>query len=267
MDSEVPVAKRGILLLPTRAIVRPPGTSYAEALTRRVPPPPVDLSLACSQHADYVACLRGLGLEVLELASDEAHPDAVFVQDRACVLDGRAIIGPSAVDSRRGETTGLIEILEPFFPVVELSPPACLDWGDVLVTQEALYVGLSERSNRAAVEQLRELLGRGRIVEGVPLPSGLLHLLSGCSWLGNDALLAIESLEEFARTRGFPTVRVPAAEAPAANALVLGNDVLLPAGYPQTRSRIERLGRRVHAVSVGEFEKRDGGVTCLSVLY
>jgi N-dimethylarginine dimethylaminohydrolase len=40
-----------------------------------------------------------------------------------------------------------------------------------------------------------------------------------------------------------------------------------PAGYPVTASRLESTGLRVQRISVGEFEKRDGGVTCLSVLY
>lgn len=208
-----------------------------------------------------------MGIKVIELPADDAHPDAVFVQDRVCVLDSRAIAGPSAVESRRGEAEALIEILERSFPVVELSAPACLDWGDVLITEDALFVGLSERSNRAAVDQLREMLAPARMVEGVPLSSDLLHLLSGCASLGDRMLLAVDSLEEFARSRGFSVVRVPEGESLAANVLAVGRDVIVPAGYPVTAARIERAGFRVHPVPVGEFEKRDGGVTCLSVLY
>jgi dimethylargininase len=206
-------------------------------------------------------------LDVIELPADDEHPDAVFVQDRVCVVDGRAIVGPSAVESRRGEAEPIVAILEASFPVIELRTPACLDWGDVLIAEDALYVGLSQRSNRAAVEQLREMLAPGRMVEGVHLPKGLLHLLSGCSFVGPDVLLALESLEGFARSHGFQAVAVPAGEAAAANALTLGDDVVLPAGYPETQARLERLGKRVHPVAASEFEKRDGGVTCLSVLY
>jgi dimethylargininase len=42
---------------------------------------------------------------------------------------------------------------------------------------------------------------------------------------------------------------------------------VVPAGYPETTARIESAGFRAQRVSVSEFEKRDGGVTCLSVLY
>ncbi len=251
----------------TRAIVRAPGRNYPEALTQREPRPVVDLELARRQHRGYVATLRHVGLEVTELQADDEHPDAVFVQDRVCVVEGRAILGPSAVASRRGEAGALVEVLGRSYPVVELPSPCCLDWGDVLITEDALFVGLSERSNEAAVEALREIVSTRRSVEGVSLPPGLLHLLSGCAYLGDRRLLAVRALEPFARSRGFDVVPVAEAELSAANVLICGKRAVVPAGYPETTSRIERAGFRVQRISVSEFEKRDGGVTCLSVLY
>jgi dimethylargininase len=251
----------------TRAIVRAPGRTYPEALTRLEPRPGIDLELARRQHKGYVATLRHVGLEVTELPSDDEHADAVFVQDRVCVVDGRAIVGPSAVASRRGEAAALVDVLGRSYPVVELPPPSCLDWGDVLITEDALFVGLSERSNEAAAEGLREILGSRRCVEGVSLPHGLLHLLSGCAYLGDRSLLAVRALEPFARSRGFNVVPVAEEEPYAANVLICGGRAVVPAGYPETTARIEQAGFRVQRISVSEFEKRDGGVTCLSVLY
>jgi dimethylargininase len=236
-------------------------------LTRLDPRPPIDLALAVRQHRGYAATLRYVGLEVTELAPDDEHPDAVFVQDRICVLDGRAIVAPSAVESRRGEEEALVELLGRSHPVVELPPPACLDWGDVLITEEALFVGLSERSNEAAVEALRKILGSRYSVEGVSLPPGLLHLLSGCAYLGAGRLLAVSALEPFARSKGLAVVPVAEAEPRSANVLVHGEWAVVPAGCPETAARIERAGSRVQRIAVSEFEKRDGGVTCLSVLY
>ena len=202
-----------------------------------------------------------------ELASDDDRPDAVFVQDRVAVIGGRAIVGPSAIASRRGEAEPIVAMMQRSFPVVTLRAPACLDWGDVLITEEALFVGLSERSNEAAVRQLREMLAPDFMVEGVPTPPDLLHLLSGCASLGKGELLAVDSLHDFGRARGFRIVPVPADEALSANVLALGDEVIVPAGYPKTARCIEATGRRVRPVAVGEFEKRDGGVTCLSIVY
>src|SRR5262249_33987813 len=186
--------------------------------------------------------LRHVGLEVTELPADDAHADAVFVQDRVCVVDGRAIVGRSAVPSREGEAGPILEVLGKLYPILELPPPACLDWRDVLITDDALYVGLSERSNPAAVDALCRLLAPGRRVEGVPMPPGLLHLLSGCVSLGGKKLLALDSLAEYGRSRGFEVVPVAPGEALAANVLAVGQRVVVPAGYPETSARIEAAG-------------------------
>jgi dimethylargininase len=253
--------------MPARALVRPPGRTYPDALTRLAPPPAVSVDAARSQHAAYVAALRAIGVEVFELPADDSHPDAVFVQDRICVIDGRAILGRSAVASRCGEERPLVEALKGRYPLVELQHPAVLDWGDVLVTSQALFVGLSERSNAAAVEQLSALLAPSRSVEGVAVPPDLLHLLSGCSRLEEELVLSVASLEDVWRSRALRTIRVAPGEELCGNVLAVGRHVVVPAGYPRTSAAIEGAGLRVHAVPVGEFEKRDGGVTCLSVFF
>ncbi len=250
-----------------RAIVRPPGRTYPQALTRQDPAQPVDRIAARAQHSGYVAALRACGVDVAELAPDDERPDAVFVQDRVAVVGGRAIVGPSAVAERRGEAEPIVAVLQKSFPIVTLRAPACLDWGDVLMTEGALFVGLSERSNEAAVRQLRELLAPDFMVEAVPTPADLLHLLSGCAYLGKGELLAIDSLAELGRARGLKVVPVPPTEALGANVLSIGREVIVPAGCPRTAASIEATGRRVRPVPVSEFEKRDGGVTCLSILY
>jgi len=246
-----------------RAIVRPPGLRYASALTARQPPEPVDLRLAVDQHRAYVAALRACGVEVIELPADDEHPDAVFVQDPVLVLDGRAIVLPSAMESRRGEAPALAAALAPHVPVVALQPPAVLDGGDVLVGDRTLHVGLSTRSNDEGCRQLAGLTGR--LVERVPLPAGMLHLLSGCTRLGPHALLVAGPL-----AAAFPDhdlVVVPDDEAAAANVLVLGRHAVVPAGYPKVAGLLAQRGFAVHPVPSSEFEKRDGGVTCRALLF
>ena len=63
--------------------------------------------------------------------------------------------------------------------------------------------------------------------------------------------------------------RVPKTSVPfsaAANALRVGEALLMPASYPRTRDRLEARGLEVHAVDVSEFQKAEGAVTCLSLL-
>ena len=44
-----------------RAIVRPPGESYARALSAQEPRPGIDVALARRQHAEYRAALQAAG--------------------------------------------------------------------------------------------------------------------------------------------------------------------------------------------------------------
>lgn len=249
--------------MPIRAIVRPPGLRYPRALSQQVPPAPVDLARALNQHQAYVTALAGCGVNVIELPADDEHPDAVFVQDPVLVVNGRAIVLQSAVKSRRGEAPSLVAVLKQHLPILELRPPATLDGGDVLITEDALFVGISTRSNEDGCRQLEGATGRP--VVRVRLPDGMLHLLSGCTWLGRNTLLAVRPLAPaFPR---FEVVVVPEDEAPAANALIIGTHAIVPEGYPGVSGLLEARGFAVHAVPCSEFEKRDGGVTCRALLF
>jgi dimethylargininase len=62
-------------------------------------------------------------------------------------------------------------------------------------------------------------------------------------------------------------VRVPDAEADAANAALVGASVCLPAAHPQTAELVRRLGFEVRTVDLSEFAKAEGCVTCLSLLF
>ncbi|HLF28323.1 MAG TPA: arginine deiminase-related protein [Anaerolineae bacterium] len=248
---------------PTRALVRPPGDSYPTALTRLSPAPPIDLELAREQHTAYVSALRECGVDVIRLPPDPAHPDAVFVQDPVLVVAGCALASCSAAESRRGEADALLAVLEQYLPIAQLQPPATLDGGDVLLAEGQVYVGLSTRSNREACLQLATVTSLP--VEGVPLPADLLHLLSGCTYLGRNRLLTLAALAPMFES--CECIRVPEEEAAAANVLIVGEHAIVPAGYPHTAALVAQCGFKLHCVPISEFEKRDGGVTCLALLF
>ena len=141
----------------TRAIVRAPGSTYPEALTKREPRPAVDLELARRQHRGYVATLRHVGLEVTELPPDDGIRTPCSFRTGSASWTAARSWGPrrssrAAARPRRRSA----KCSRRSYPIVELPSPAFLDWGDVLITEGALFVGLSERSNEAAVEGLRD---------------------------------------------------------------------------------------------------------------
>ena len=250
-----------------RALVRPPGASLAGALCAKAPSEPIDVRLARQQHAAYCAALRAAGLALLDLAPDDGYPDGPFVQDTAVVYGDLAVIARFGVESREGEQAAVRQALRGQKRLAQIQSPATLEGGDVLHIGSRVYVGLSARTNHAGYAQLRELLEpEGATVLPLPVPDGL-HLLSGCTYLGQGVLLATGIYGDVPAFSGLDVIHVPPHEAPAANALALGNTVVLPAGFPGTARRILERGFQVLPLTLTEFAKADGGVTCLSLLY
>ncbi|MGE5138099.1 MAG: dimethylarginine dimethylaminohydrolase family protein [Rudaea sp.] len=222
---------------------------------------------AQAQHAAYCQALCTAGLDVTVLPPDERYPDSCFVQDTALVIRGQVIVCRPGAPSRRGEEQATAAWLGENWPVKHIEPPGTLEGGDVMVLADRVLVGRSERTNAEGIEQLRAFLEPlGLPVLSVTVGDGL-HLLSDGTYLGRGIVLAAPSFKGLAEVAGLQILPVPPAEAYAANALALGDHVIVPAGFPQTAARLKAAGFNVLAVPLSEFEKVDGGATCLSIVW
>jgi dimethylargininase len=252
---------------PRRAVVRPPGASFAAALTTVRPRPTINVELAQEQHRAYVAALQAVGLEVQTLPADERYPDGCFVQDLAVVYEDLAVICRPGALTRRGEEQAVEDVLRGPMRIARVEAPGTLEGGDVLRVGQRFFVGLSERTNRAGLEQLRELIGPlGASVIPVMVEDGL-HLMSCCSYVGHGQLLACGTCASLPQFLGLDVIIVPQEEAHSANCVSIGDQVILPEGSPVVRQALELRGFKVHTVPMSEFAKADGGVTCLSLLW
>jgi dimethylargininase len=85
----------------THAIVRLPGTNFAQGLTSvQLGVPLYDRVL--QQHAHYCDALRACGLTITTLDADLDHPDSTFVEDTAVVTAHSAILTRPGARSREG---------------------------------------------------------------------------------------------------------------------------------------------------------------------
>lgn len=226
----------------------------------------VDAARAATQHAEYRAALGELGFEVLALPPLAGHPDAVFVEDVALVLEGVAVLARPACPSRRGEVAALEPELAGRARLARIEPPATLEGGDVLAVEDVLYTGQSGRTDHAGLKQLAHLvLEHGYRVKAVGV-AGCLHLRTGCTWLDGETLLANPGwvqLERFGPGRR--VIPVAPGEPFGANAISVGGRVLLSAAAPRTARRVSAAGFEVLLVDLSELEKMEGGPTCLSL--
>ncbi len=227
----------------------------------------IDLAKAIAQHSGYRDCLLELGLAVLTLPAAPDLPDSVFVEDPAVVVDEAAVILRMGAASRRAEAESLACALAPYRPLHRLREPATLEGGDVVRVERRIFVGLSGRTNRAGIEQFAGILEPlGYTVTAVEM-RGCLHLKSACCRLGGDLLLANREWVDEAPFAGLGIIDVAPGEPAAADVLPVGGAVLIPAAFPATAERLERLGHRVIPLDVSELMKAEAGVTCMSVIF
>lgn len=249
------------------AFVRPPGSSLSDCALTHLERTPIDVELATRQHRGYVRALAALGVAVRELPVLEECPDSCFVEDPALVLGEVAVILRPALDSRRGEVESVAAALREERELVHIETPATIEGGDILVVDETIYVGRTSRTNRAGVESLSELLHPfGYRVRSIEIPD-CLHLKSAVTRIGPELLLANPDWMNTRQLGGIEVVEVDPTEPAAANVLRVGQTLLMPESYPRTREKLEARGLEVHVVDVSEFQKAEGAVTCLSLLF
>jgi dimethylargininase len=251
------------------ALVREPSPRYARFYVDRGIE--ISESLAHRQHEAYTQALRDAGLHVTTLPAHPELHDCVFIEDTAIVWDRSALI-TCMTPLREGEQREVDQWLASNgFEVAHLPAGARLEGGDVMQLEDATYVGLSERTNAAGVDALREFMRPfNRPVQGVPVPR-CLHLKSALTYLGNRTLLISPALIDFDPPDGYSTIETPAAEAYGANALRIGQDLLYAAGFPETAKMLYKFadahGCRLVELQISEYQKGDGAITCSSILY
>jgi dimethylargininase len=248
------------------AITREVSSSINRCELTHSPREPISLDLARQQHRAYEDTLARFGCEIVRLPEEPDLPDAVFVEDTAVVLGDLAIITRPGAESRRAETESVAEVLRTYRELAYIEEPGTLDGGDVLHVGARVYVGLSERTNRAGAEQLRRLLlPKGYAVTPVEVQD-CLHLKSSAALVTACILLVNPDCVDVDAFSGLSFITVDPAEPRAATALRIGGDVICPAHNPRTVEKLLEHRIRVTTVDVSELAKAEAGVTCMSII-
>lgn len=232
-----------------------------------IPRQVIDINLARSQHIQYERVLVELGCQVRRLSVEPNLPDSVFVEDIAIVLNEMAIIARPGAETRRDETRSVSEVLGEYRTIFKIVSPGTLDGGDVLQVGRRLYVGVTERSNESGVKQLIDLVSPYEYEVVRVQVDGCLHLKSAVTHVGEETLLINRSWVDAKSFEGKGFIDVDPGEPYAANALLVGGELVYPAIFPETRRRLEDRGYSVRDVDVSELQKAEGAVTCCSLIF
>ena len=250
----------------TIAITRKISPRFNECEITHIERTPIDLELARTQHEQYVRVLAQIGCDVVELPEEPDLPDSVFVEDTAFILPEVAVTTRPGADSRKPEIESIIPAVSAHRPLVQVTAPGTVDGGDVLVLGKKIYIGMSTRSNMAAVNQLNESLSKyGYTVSGLEL-TDCLHLKTAVTRADDKTLLINPNWVDASHFNGFDLIEVDASEPFAANCLPVNGKIIYPTTFPKTQAKLIQKGFEVINVDLSELAKAEGAVTCCSLI-
>lgn len=249
------------------ALTRDVSPTFDKCELTNLPRTPIDVAEARREHSQYKQCLLQLGCHVISLPAATDLPDSVFVEDTAIVLEDLAVIARPGAASRLPETQSVLQFLKPYRNLFMIEEPATLDGGDVLRIGKTLFIGLSSRTNEAAVEQLTAAVASlGYKVRPVELRGGL-HLKSAVTRVADKVILVNPDWVDPAQLGNFEVIEVDPAEPQAANALRVGEHIVYPTLHRKTTGLLKARGLKIRPLEMSEFLKAEGGVTCGSIIF
>jgi dimethylargininase len=254
----------------TQAIVRPPAPNFSQGLTTAGLGAP-NYERALAQHTAYCLALERCGLTLTTLAADPSHPDSTFVEDAAVLTPKGAILSRPGAPSRAGEVSSIKKVLARFYPsMLSIEAPGTLDGGDVCEAGDHFFIGISERTNEAGARQLSEILAsleyKSSLID-IRGMNAILHLKSGIAYLDDRRLAVVDALAGCKKFSTYDLVCVEADQAYAANCVRVNDHVLIASGYGAWERKLSDLGYQTIALEMSEFQKMDGGLSCLSLRF
>jgi N-dimethylarginine dimethylaminohydrolase len=232
-----------------------------------------DRVAARAQWQNLCAALLECGAQIELVAPQPGLPDMVFTANAGLVIGGRVILSSFRHPQRRGEAAHFAHWFEQNgWEIIRLPEDLFFEGeGDALWCGDVLFCGYRFRSDIRAHERVAELLHQ--LVVSVELVDDRFYHLDTCfcPLPDGNAVWFPEAFDEYAQRAIRAHVRelVPVTREEAlrfaCNALVLGREVILPAGCPALEKVLRARGYRTHAVEVGEFLKSGGACKCLAL--
>ncbi|MEH7014450.1 arginine deiminase family protein [Neobacillus niacini] len=248
-------------------IVKIPSESYVNGLTTSDLGSPI-LEIALEQHQAYIEALKICGTEVTILPSTIEFPDSTFVEDTAVLTEKFAVISNPGALSRNGEIHEMEPAIKSFYETIySIKSPGTLDGGDILQIEDHFYIGISARTNHDGAEQLKQILeSEGYKGTIIPLEK-FFHLKTGIAYLGNRTIVVSGEFIDHPEFNSYKKIVVPPEEEYAANCIRVNDYVIIPAGYPVTKQKMNDAGYQTIELEMSEFRKQDGGLSCLSLRF
>ncbi|MGO1060162.1 dimethylarginine dimethylaminohydrolase family protein [Planococcus sp. FY231025] len=231
----------------------------------------INVDKALQQHEQFVKALQENGVETALINPSEHFPEQVFTRDIGFTVGDTVFIGEMASDIRQGEEVELQKWLQSQHIRSQQLGSHRVEGGDVIIDQDTIFVGISSRTSRHAIQELRKKLPDFEIVP-IAFNEKYLHLDCVFNILSpTEALIFPEALnpETVAMlAERYTLIRVDAKEqfALGTNVLSIGDRRVF--SQPQNTNvnqQLERHGFNVIEVDFSEIIKSGGAFRCCTM--
>ena len=215
--------------------------------------------------------LQALGCQVGLIGPQPKLPDMVFTANAGLVAGHKFIRSNFRYVERQGEEEYFEQwFLDHEYEVARLPEGLFFEGeGDALFCGEVLFCGYRFRSDVRAHQLIGDILNC--LVVSVELVEDRFYHLDTCfcPLPGGDAIWYPAAFDNYAQrairahTRQLIEVAPDEAVHFACNAVVLGQEIILPAGCPKLCAALVERGYRPHALPMTEFLKVGGACKCL----
>lgn len=155
----------------------------------------IDQELAVKQHRNFEQALRNAGVEIIKLPPSKDHPEQVFTRDIGFTIGNHLFVSEMANPIRQGEEEVLAQWLNNNKIVYKNLSLHSIEGGDVIVDGNRVFVGISDRTCKKAIQNLQKELPDYEIIP-IPFNPKYLHLDCVFNILSSeDALIFPEAFE------------------------------------------------------------------------
>lgn len=216
------------------------------------------------QHDKLKSIINNFGSEVIDIEELQGHPNSVFTRDTSICTPNGYIQLRMELDSRKGEGKWMSENLDKIGEnkVGTIKEPGTIEGGDIILGGDVAFIGLSCRSNKKGVEQIRHLLEEMNYnVRTIKLPEPFLHIGGLMSIIDEKCILCCQGVfpEDF--FKGFELIEIPSRGLTSrgfisGNVITLGDrEVIVEISNQPVIKKLNEKGFKVHTIDLSEFVK------------
>lgn len=231
----------------------------------------INAEKAMQQHRKFVDALKEHGVKTDLLEPSEQFPEQVFTRDIGFTIDDTVYIGEMASDIRKGEERELQKWLDANQFHSQHLDSNRVEGGDVILDRDTVFVGISSRTSKNAIEELQQKLP-GYAVIPISFNEKYLHLDCVFNILSpTEALIFPQALD--AAAVKMLSERYTLIEVDSKEQFALGTNVLSIGGrrvfsQPQNKNVNKQLalnGFHVIEVDFSEIIKSGGAFRCCTM--